>query len=558
MKYKKILFFFLLAISMLGLSSCLFGIDLNESSGFSASEKKKMQKNFDLILPYCEGYSYKLTDTYDDDFQLEYAIEGIKEEDYLKYLESFNYYTFLGERYDEKYEMEFKTFFHERTKTYIDTCYYKGSMLYKPQLFVYEYHRGYVNYYDSYYTNKGNPISALGDTINMADATYSTLADINGYNYFCPSTGDVKILVVPVDFSDKTKDSISFSISKIKQSLTDENLSRKSLKNYYAKSSFNKLNLSFEVATSWYRAKNKSTYYNDSETISELVNDILAYYDDKYNYTQFDSNKDGAIDGIILVHTLDSSTDIDISWPATRNNVQMNENSERDKYDGVFAYRFFHINYDQIYVNAKIDTYTLIHEFGHLMGLDDYYDTNYTQRTFLPPLNGLDVMDETYCEHNPFSKLLLGWISEGKVINHSKTIELNDYIETGDFAIISNNFDPSYGPFQEFYIIAYHVAESLTGKGRYGIVIYHVDGCLYTYPSGTTIMNYNNDQSGEYSEQFNLIEFANKDYNPYVIIGDGNATLNLVDNNKQNLSFSLTSKTKGQNKSKVDLTITIN
>ena len=79
-----------------------------------------------------------------------------------------------------------------------------------------------------------------------------------------------------------------------------------------------------------------------------------------------------------------------------------------------------------------------------------------------------------------------------------------------------------------------------------GIIIYHVDGSLYTYPSGVTYCNYNNDQAGLHAERFNLIEFAKKDYEPYVIDLSNStmANLDLVDNNGLSLKFSIEVKSK--------------
>lgn len=558
MCYKKIILSILSFLFLLSLSSCFLGISLDNLNDFSKNEKKRMEEYYGIVLPYCTGYSYKINDTYSEDFQFEYKVSNIKEKDYQDYVNQFKEYKLIGERIDEKTSMEYKTFFDTNTNTYIDLCYYTGELFYKPYLDVYMYQRGYVNYYDTYYTNEDNPISLLGDTINMNNSKYPNLSYINGYDYFCPSKGDVKILVLPIDFNDKPYNRNTISIDEIKTVLYGTN--NISVRNYYLESSYEKLNLSFEVVNSWYRAKKNSSYYDSSLTISELVNDALAYYDNQYDYSKFDSNSDGAIDGIILVHTLDSSSKLDIAWPATRNNVKEYGN-QKDTYDNVFAYRFYHINYDQIITRSHtIDSYTLIHEFGHMMGLDDYYDTNYTDRTFLPPLNGMDVMDGEFTDQNVYSKLLLGWINEGKVINKSKTIELNSFEHTGDFAIISNNFDLNYGPFQEFYIIVYNsglgLNNSSTSLNQSGIIIYHVDGCLYTYNSGTVMMNYNNDQAGEYSERFNLIEFAKKDYNPYVLTSDGQTTLNLVDNNKLDLSFTLEMQT--INSTKIYLSITIN
>ena len=545
MRFKKIILsIILLFVLSFSLSSCILSEALNNFyfGEFTAKEKNKMNSYFGFTMPFCKGYSYQFNDKYAEDHYVLYYISNIHKQYYLNYLEEYNDAEFLGERYDDDYI--FKTYYYEDYYTFIDVIYEDAGSLSSSGLWVYMYHRGFVDSYSKYYSNKDHPIDAIPDEIKMSEQVYSNSENINGYANLCPSKGNVKILVVPVDFKDKPASKVS--ISTITNALTKIESPYPSLNEYYYQSSYKKLNLSFEVVNSWYRAKWRSSQYNSSESISELVNDILWDYDSIYDYNDFDSNKDGVIDGIILVNTLKSSTALDFAWPTTRNNVDYDSSDNPYKFDNVYANRFIHINYDQIMKDNVVDTYALIHEFGHLMGLDDYYDTSYTGRTFLSPLGGNDVMDSSYSDQNAFSKLFLGWIDDAKIINKSKDITLSSFEDTGDIAIISNNFDLTYGPFQEYYIIAYNTGNGLnmysSCLNKKGIVIYHVDASLYTYQNGMMYCCYNNDQAGITSDLHNLIEAAKKDYNPYVIyLGEEHSTsFSVKDNNGLPLNISIT------------------
>ena len=551
-----------MTISILSLSSCLLLLDETSplpNEGFTSYQTKIMEDTFGMVVPFLENHSYSFKNTYNEDLTMTYSVNYVNEAEYSTYLQKYEEYNLIGTR--SSFVDNYRTYFDTKTYTYMDLVFGAKSLK------VYMYHRGSIDYYDTYYTNVNHPMKDLPDDYNMRDAKYSSVMDLSGYNHFCPTKGDIKILVLPVYFSDYPKNN-NFTNKTLEDALESKNLSPyPSLKEYYNKSSYGKLNLSFTIPNTWYEASHNSKYYDSSDRISSLVESALQYYDNSYDYKDFDSDNDGAIDGIILVHTIPSSTNLDLSWPATRNNVNENYNGTRNTFDNKYAYRFFHINTDQIYTQSKdykkeINSYTLIHEFGHMIGLDDYYDTNYTERTFLAPLDGHDVMDAEYTDQDAFSKLILGWISTPKFIKETCEITLSSFEETGDIAIISNNFDETQGVFQEYYIIVYNSGTNLNKYSetlnKEGIIIYHVDGSLYTFDTGETICNYNNDQAGYYSERFNLIEFAKKDYNPYIFEGkEGSASLDLIDNNGLSLKFSLESSSILESDNEVSLKITI-
>ena len=162
-----------------------------------------------------------------------------------------------------------------------------------------------------------------------------------------------------------------------------------------------------------------------------------------------------------------------------------------------------------------MNTYTYIHEFGHVLGADDYYDTEY----FEEPMSGYDIMDMTAGDHNAYTKFHFGWITESRlVVTDTKvTLKLNDFGKTGDTIIIANDWDESLGAYQEYYVIAYYQSTGLNSDGagyfkNDGVVVYHVNSSLYPYvKDGETLYNvYNNNTSSEslYGTVDYLIEYV--------------------------------------------------
>ena len=58
----------------------------------------------------------------------------------------------------------------------------------------------------------------------------------------------------------------------------------------------------------------------------------------------------------------------------------------------------------------RVDAHTYIHETGHLLGLEDYYDSSSPDLySRIAPLGRMDMMDCSLGDMNCFSKMLLGW-----------------------------------------------------------------------------------------------------------------------------------------------------
>lgn len=237
-----------------------------------------------------------------------------------------------------------------------------------------------------------------------------------------PSLGDANLLVIPVHLpggNEYKTDKVKSDIEKVFfGDKDDSSLGFKSVKQYYSEASYGKFNLSGTV-TDWFDATTLVSDVKDitSGTEGTIVNKILrgavdwAGSSQGINLKDFDNNEDGNIDGVYLVYD-------HLDW-TTENYIQHESNPQFDsstlnqafwnftywdfysesKNDEPTTSGFSWSSFDMMYTSycernkndtpdlsdlskIKLDSHTFIHEFGHLLGLDDYYsssDSSYHQ-----------------------------------------------------------------------------------------------------------------------------------------------------------------------------------
>ena len=121
----------------------------------------------------------------------------------------------------------------------------------------------------------------------------------------------------------------------------------------------------------------------------------------------------------------------------------------------------------------------LIHETGHTLGLEDNYGYyhNGTGDTMM--------MCSDLGDHDPLSKMLLGWIDPAFDYGKPQTVTLRSYTDTGDVLILSP--DEEISCFEEFYTISLYtptgVNKAFSDKKlglftKPGIMIYKVNSEL--------------------------------------------------------------------------------
>ncbi|MDD3106425.1 MAG: M6 family metalloprotease domain-containing protein [Bacilli bacterium] len=333
-----------------------------------------------------------------------------------------------------------------------------------------------------------------------------------------PATGDVKILVFAVDFSDYPSSTSDVSINDIEIAFNGDSsqLNYESLKSYYQISSYGRLSITADIY-GFYRASNSASYYEDEyEKLwavdpvtgdwvydevtypnSDLIYELLDYYDDSIDYSLYDGNKDGYIDGIYIIYThpVSYSSGSEIWWA-----YQDYYSYEGSTFDGVDPY-YYVWSGTEFFTEGddNINSRTIIHETGHMLGLDDYYDYDDSDEYNSGGLGGADMMDSTIGDQNPFSKLMLGWITP-LVVTESMDVDITPFLEDGQVILLIDEWSDTL--FDEYLLISYFTPNGLNQDDtdilfdQSGIIIYHVSAKIGSgYDSGSayyTIFNYNN------------------------------------------------------------------
>ncbi|MBR5173436.1 MAG: hypothetical protein IKW16_00645, partial [Clostridia bacterium] len=520
------------------------------ASDFTADEKQMFMDLIGESIPFLYSSGYAVEEgSFDDGLEFVYFYtDKNTQAEFDAYRTAIVNagYTFEGTEADDYGDT---WYYYSKGDIILETCYYEWDTdLFGVDVIVYLDEEVNDNNNDggntddniTILTNNGKGLPTGTSGVHNIDFTNATnVKNVTDQGFFldgCPTTGDVNVLVIPVEFSDATASSKGYTLDKLEKAFNskDDQDGIYSVYEYFKISSNGKLNLEFTIPTSWYRATNASTYYASQEdAYGEVIGDqilldeALAYLSAIMDLSQFDSDKNDVIDAVVIINTLEIGED-DFHWAYRYWNFYTDDDGYYYEYDGVSAndylwasYQFIYEVYDEDgdveYDSSVCNTYTFIHEFSHVLGAEDYYNT---ANVGSDPLDGKDMMDSMFGDHNPYTKFNYGWITSSRLVTTDTTVTLtlNDFSATGDTIIIANNWDDTLGAYQEYYIIMYYTNTGLNSgddNGFFlndGIVVYHVNSTLYKeIYEGETYFDvyYNNtDPSDQYGTEHNLIELV--------------------------------------------------
>lgn len=242
--------------------------------------------------------------------------------------------------------------------------------------------------------------------------------------YPFPSTGNRKILVVLVEYPDLratiAKENFELLLNQPNYNGTG------SFRDFFLATSSGKLNLE-SIVYGWVMADSSYLYYGRTSSPSyntatrQLLLGALKDANDSFNvdFSQFDNDGDGFVDGVILMHAGIGAEEQ--SAPNANNHIWSFRSTlpaaQRPTYDGVqvSAYGMFPEKRYNGGAYSMVGIGVAAHEFGHLLDLPDLYSTqsnneaagNYSLMAGGPWLNS----ERTPCLNDAWSRIRMGWVT---------------------------------------------------------------------------------------------------------------------------------------------------
>ncbi len=328
--------------------------------------------------------------------------------------------------------------------------------------------------------------------------TARTMHDLVPYA-FPEANGDLKVLAIPIAWQDEPQNSTDDDLDEYRSYLgrvEDESgnvtdytsgLSEGlfSLSDYFDRVSYGNLSIT-TFMTDWYRAPYDFAEHREQNVDTEFFNEVLDWMYETYpdmDFGSFDKDDNGYFDAVVFLNS--GSPNADGSFFII-------------SFEGAICYRTTYgseyagtVERPSVNGAVTINSYlfednTLIHEFGHMLGLIDYYDVTYSG---IDAVGGYDMQDSNCGDWNAYSKYSVGWIEptiiQGLGTGEAVDVEIGVMGETGDMIAIPAAGSTMDDPFSEYIMVdlfddsgvnSYSAHDGVYDiGGEPGVRIYHVD-----------------------------------------------------------------------------------
>ncbi|HQC32468.1 MAG TPA: hypothetical protein PLN15_01515 [Bacilli bacterium] len=317
-----------------------------------------------------------------------------------------------------------------------------------------------------------------------------------------PTVGEVNLLVVPVIIEGYEENASVATRNNIQKVMfgQSEDTSWESVASFYDKSSYGRLTLTGEV-TPWFPSGYSAAEMNAMEargqdSVSLLLEDAVDWLREEQttvDLTAYDNDRDGHLDAVWMIYSAPSQIS-DVFWAFVNWNYRnLNNKNIANPTPFTHAWASFDFMYEG-YGTSGIDAHTYIHETGHLLGLDDYYD--YDGKT--SPMGMIDMMDYNIIDHNGFSKFALGWTNP-YIVTGDADINLLPASSSGQSILLTADWNGN--PFDEYLLLELYTPDGLNEKdalnsypanGKRGFTIpgirmYHADARLFDSETNTYV-----------------------------------------------------------------------
>ncbi|MCR5786302.1 MAG: hypothetical protein K6G28_01190 [Acholeplasmatales bacterium] len=324
-----------------------------------------------------------------------------------------------------------------------------------------------------------------------------------------PSTGNVKVLVVPLKFSESTNET-NTPLSKLSSAFNGDLASKnfESVKAYYQTASYGKLNLSFEVYPSWIDVSSLTNERNGIYSQNIATNAIvmaMQTVSKTYDLSDYDSDNDGYVDAVWFVYDINYSSGSSIQWAWTSDYESQNITYNSKTVGKICFASYAFTNSDDKYYQGyseygtnSITARTYIHETGHLLGLNDYYDYDYNQTVGVHhTMYGITLMDSNYGDLDAASKLMLGWIDPIVVSSNDIVTIGSTALSSKNAVLISKTIETEKTIFTRYILLEFWTNDGLNkvdasntfGVDKYGVRVLYVDAEINYVDGVATLTN---------------------------------------------------------------------
>lgn len=293
-----------------------------------------------------------------------------------------------------------------------------------------------------------------------------------------PTVGNIKSVVFLVKYKD-----VDFTVANPKEyytrQLNQEGFSEYSAvgsaRDFFIENSNGQFVPQFDVFGPVQLKYNRSYYGGNTSSRNDvnayqMVIEGAAALDSEVDFSQYDLDGDGIIDNIYVIYAGQGEAsygDANTVWPHS------STISNGPVHDGVRVGRYATSNEWEL--NRPDGIGTFVHEFSHVMGLPDLYETTYSTGSVTPgswstmdqgPYNGDGCIPPYY---SSYERNALGWI-DLKVVGEPESVNLEHIGASNEAYIIQTARD------NEFYLLETRMRTGWDSEtpGK-GLLVWHID-----------------------------------------------------------------------------------
>lgn len=303
-------------------------------------------------------------------------------------------------------------------------------------------------------------------TLQKRAQSRRTRQQSNAYTDF-PKTGTVRVVVLLAQYADKSfviQDPVSHFTKLYNENHYADNGSTGSVRDYYLASSNNMLDVQFDVYGPYTLSRNEEYYggnttYSSSKNAQELVKEVTKLAEAAgVDFTKYDNKNSGYIDLVAVVtagHNEAEGGEAKSIWP----HQSTIWNTTRVSGKILTAYLMTsELRGSKGSIMANIGTFC--HEFGHVLGLPDLYNTvNRDAYT----VDAWDVMcsgcynnnSRTPPVYSAFERFMMGWLTPLQLTSplQHKLGSLEQTNSAYIFAKTNHNLNPYSPNPSEYFMI---------------------------------------------------------------------------------------------------------